>query len=96
LNNRNRIGKADFHDAIHPQERQHDPASGRHASSHITKSAAARGYRNFFSRSKLEKFADVACRTGKNDDLRRVGREPFIATVLSERLGVIGNSIVTE
>jgi len=88
--------KADFHDAIHPAERQHDPASRRHASPHITESAAARGYRNLFARSKLKQFTDVACRSGKNDCLGLVRREPFIAAVRSERFRVVSDAFIAE
>src|SRR4029453_14935020 len=96
LDDRNCIGKADFLDPIHPHKGQRNAAPHWYTSTDVTKSAAARSYRDFFARGELQQFTDVTCRSCEDDNFRFVRDEPLVTAVRSKRFWIISNSVLFE
>src|SRR5262249_31477443 len=68
----------------------------RHASTHITKSASARGDGNLLARGELKKLTHISCRLCKDDNFRRMRGEPLIASMRSDRFRIVRDNFVIE
>src|SRR4029077_4289309 len=96
FNNGDGVGKVDFLNAIHAHKRERNPAAHRYTSPYITKSASARGDRNFLARGELKKLAHVSCRSCKDDNFRRMCREPLITAVRSDCFRIVSDNFAIK